>query len=588
MINFFKKLTIKKKNIWPFTKGINLSKIQTKSNIIPILTIPLPNELIIPIKQHVGDVGNIIVKIGDYILKGQALTKGYNNKIPVHATTSGTITNIILHTITYNSNLKIICIKIQPDNKDKWCKRKPLSNYLQYSIDELLSHIEQSGIVGLSGSGIPTAKKLRNCHKLINTLIINATECEPYITADSSLIQEHTNEIIEGIFILIHILKPKEVFIGIEDNKQDAIIALKKSLLYKKITIKLKVIPSKYPSGEEKQLIKILTGKEIPTNIESYSIGILMQNISTVFAIKRAIINGEPLIERIITLTGKAIKKPGNYWIRLGTPINFILNQVDIIPQEKQIVIIGGPLMGFITSDLTMPIIKINQCIFIPKFTKINTHIINEVCIRCNFCTQVCPINLLPQQLYWFIKGQKHEKLKEYNLFDCIECGACSYVCPSNIPLVHYYKQEKEKIKNIEKQKQKILDAKKRFKNKKNRINQEKIIRQKLHNQNILNININNKKTIKIIPIKINNQKNINNKNILLNDNNVTIKDIQDKQNKLKINRMIKTSSINKYVIIEENKIKKTLINIRKEFIANAISRVISKRNSHNKYHNNQ
>ncbi|CAA2929628.1 electron transport complex subunit RsxC [Arsenophonus endosymbiont of Bemisia tabaci] len=483
MFNFFKKLTSNKEKIWSFSGGIHPHEMKIQSSQVPLVTLPLADELIIPIQQHVGSAGDIIVKTNDYLLKGQALTKGCDRRIPVHAPTSGTITDIAPHITANPSGLKELCIRLQPDSKDQWCERKPLPNYLQYSTKVLLSHIEQAGIAGLGGAGFPTATKLKNGNKLINTLIINAAECEPYITADDRLMQEHADEIIEGILILIHILKPKEVLIGIEDNKRAAIAALKEALLGQQAMIKLRVIPTKYPSGGAKQLTKILTGKEIPSGVHSSFIGILMQNIGTVFAIKRAIIDGEPLIERVVTLTGDAIQKPGNYWVRLGTPINFLLQQVGLVPQSEQMVIMGGPLMGFTLSDLTTPIVKISNCILAPTIAEIGEPNIEEACIRCGLCTQACPANLLPQQLYWFSRGQEHEKAEQYNLSDCIECGACAYVCPSNIPLVRYYRQEKAEIKAITEEKQRRWDAKQRFEAKKSRLEREKILRQQRHNQ---------------------------------------------------------------------------------------------------------
>ncbi|MDT9587523.1 MAG: electron transport complex subunit RsxC [Candidatus Arsenophonus melophagi] len=461
--------------------GIYPPEMKIQSNQVPILTLPLVDEFIIPIQQHRGSPGEIIVKSGDYVLKGQALTKGCKCKIPVHATTSGTITDIGPHITAHPSGLKIPCIRLQADRKDQWYERAPLVNYWKYSSKVLLSCIEQAGIAGLGGAGFPTATKLKNGIKLIHTLIINAAECEPYITADDRLTQEHAHEIIEGIWILIHILKPQEILIGIEDNKPSAIAALREALLGQQAIIKLRVIPTKYPSGGVRQLTKILTGKEIPSGVHSYNIGILMQNISTVFAIKRAIIDGEPLIERVLTVTGGAIKNPGNYWVRFGTPINLLLQQVGIVPQLEQMVIMGGPLMGFTLPDLAIPIIKMSNCILAPTEVEIAKPSMEGACIRCGLCAQACPANLLPQQLYWMSRGQEHEKADKYNLFDCIECGACAYVCPSNIPLVQYYRKEKIAIQNILKATKRAADAKKRFEAKKNRLAQENMLCQYRH-----------------------------------------------------------------------------------------------------------
>ena len=579
MFNFFQKLTANKEKIWSFSGGIHPPEMKIQSNQVPLLTLPLANELIIPVQQHIGSAGDIIVKSGDYVLKGQALTKGCDHRIPVHATTSGTITAIEQHIAAHPSGLKTLSIRLQPDSKDQWCERKPLTNYLQHSTKVLLSHIEQAGIAGLGGAGFPTATKLKNGNKLINTLIINAAECEPYITADDRLMQEHADEIIEGILILIHILKPKEVLIGIEDNKPAAIAALKEALLGQQAIIKLRVIPTKYPSGGAKQLTKILTGKEIPHGVHSSFIGILMQNVGTVFAIKRAIIDGEPLIERVVTLTGAAIQNPGNYWVRLGTPVNFLLQQVGMVPQSEQMVIMGGPLMGFTLPDLTTPIVKISNCILVPTLAEIGKPAIEEACIRCGLCTQACPANLLPQQLYWFSRGQEHEKAEKYNLSDCIECGACAYVCPSNIPLVQYYRQEKAEIKAIAREKQRASDAKKRFEAKKARLEREKILRQQRHNQAAIKIEAKDKAVINAALLRINaQQKQTSNSNIESLNNQAAIEARHARTAQLHVTQAAKKAAESQSTIAIEATTEPQSTDARKAAVAAAIARVKAKK----------
>ncbi|HGJ5876551.1 MAG TPA: electron transport complex subunit RsxC [Arsenophonus sp.] len=582
MLNFFSKLTSNKPKIWSFPGGINPPEMKTQSNHVPLRRLPLADELIIPIQQHVGAAGDIIVKTGDQVLKGQVLTKGCDCRIPVHASTSGTITAIEPHTTAHPSGLQELCIYLQPDNKDQWCERKPLPNYLQYSAKVLLSYIKQAGIAGLGGAGFPTATKLKNGNKLINTLIINAAECEPYITTDDRLIQEHADEIIKGILILIHILKPKEVLIGIEDNKPAAIAALKEALLGQPAMIKLRVIPTKYPSGGAKQLTKILTGKEIPTGVHSFYIGILMQNVGTVLAIKRAIIDGEPLIERVVTLTGAAVQNPGNYWVRLGTPVNFLLQQVGLAPQSEQMVIMGGPLMGFTLPDLTIPIVKTSNCILAPTLAEIGEPAIEEACIRCGLCTQACPANLLPQQLYWFSRGQEHEKAQKYNLSDCIECGACAYVCPSNIPLVQYYRREKAEIKAIAQEKHRSTEAKKRFEAKKARLEREKILRQQRHEQ--ATVKIGDKAAINAALMRINEQKNQTGDNRDETwDNQAAIKARQAKKAHLRVIQAAKKAPECQSVTTTENTIEQQSTDLRKAAIAAAIARVKAKRDMQSK-----
>ena len=296
----------------------------------------------------------------------------------------------------------------------------------------------------------------------VETLILNAAECEPYITADDRLMQEHADQIIEGTQILQHILQPKVTLIGIEDNKSEAIAALKQALRGQS-GIGLRVIPTKYPSGGAKQLTKILTGKEVPHGKHSSAIGVLMQNVGTAYAIKRAIVDGEPLIERVVTLTGEAIERPGNLWARIGTPVQHLLHFAGFRPQAQQMVVMGGPLMGFTLPALNVPIVKISNCILAPTVDEMTPQEPEQSCIRCGLCVDACPAGLLPQQLYWFSRGQEHDKARNHNLFDCIECGACAFVCPSNIPLVQYYRQEKAEIKAIDLEAARTAEAKARY-----------------------------------------------------------------------------------------------------------------------------
>ncbi|MFV8768806.1 electron transport complex subunit RsxC, partial [Yersinia enterocolitica] len=316
----------------------------------------------------------------------------------------------------------------------------------------------------------------------VTTLIINAAECEPYITADDRLMQEHASEVVLGTQILMYLLQPQQVLMGIEDNKPEAIAALQHALRGQD-KIQLRVIPTKYPSGGAKQLTKILTGKEVPFGKHSSSIGVLMQNVGTVVAIKRAVIDDEPLIERVVTLTGDALSKPGNFWARIGTPVLHLLKLAGFTPQNQPMVIMGGPLMGFTLPSLDVPIVKISNCILAPTEAEMGLSEPEQSCIRCGLCVDACPAGLLPQQLYWFSRGEEHEKARNHNLFDCIECGACAYVCPSNIPLVQYYRQEKAEIRTLDQEAERAAQAKARFEAKQARLQREKLARELRHKQ---------------------------------------------------------------------------------------------------------
>ncbi|HID8275345.1 TPA: electron transport complex subunit RsxC [Proteus mirabilis] len=481
MFNLFS--LFKKDKIWDFKGGIHPPEMKLQSSRTPMRIAQLPDEVTIPIHQHLGTPGQLCVKVGDHVLKGQALTRGVGRTLPVHASISGTVTAIEPFPSTHPSGLPEIAVKIVSDGKDEWRERSPLVDYQSQSKEVLLTRIHEAGIAGLGGAGFPTATKLKGGGDLVKTLIINAAECEPYITADDRLMQEHADEVIAGCQILMHILSPDEVLIGIEDNKPEAIAALKQALAThtNEKRIFIRVIPTKYPSGGAKQLTKILTGKEVPSGGRSSDIGVLMQNVGTVVAIKRAIIDDEPLIERVVTVTGQGAKTPGNFWARLGTPIYALIKQAGFVAGSEQMVIMGGPLMGFTLPDLNAPVIKITNCLLIPSPEEMDTDNIEEACIRCGQCVDACPSGLLPQQLYWFSKGKEHEKAQQHNLFDCIECGACAFVCPSNIPLVQYYRQEKAEIREIDAEAKRAAEAKARFEAKKIRMEREKLEREARH-----------------------------------------------------------------------------------------------------------
>ena len=472
---------LKKDNIWDFKGGIHPPEMKLQSSQTPMRIASVPNELIIPLQQHLGPEGELIVQVGDSVLKGQPLTKGLGRTVPVHASTSGVITAIEPMVTAHPSGLKELCVRIAADGHDTWCTLSPEPNYVQLTRAELLQKIEQAGIAGLGGAGFPTASKLAGGQDAIKTLIINAAECEPYITADDRLMQEHAQEVIEGCRVLQHLLTPDQVLIGIEDNKPEAIQALKDAVTSQDKQIFIRVIPTKYPSGGAKQLTKILTGKEVPSGARSSQIGVLMQNVGTVVAIKRAVIDGQPLIERVVTVTGEAISKPGNFWARLGTPVKHLLQQSGFNPEPEQMVIMGGPLMGFTLPDLNVPVVKICNCLLVPTMEEMGPKALEEACIRCGLCVDACPAGLLPQQLYWFSKGDEHEKAQKHNLFDCIECGACAYVCPSNIPLVQYYRQEKAEIREIAQEERRAAEAKLRFEAKQLRMERDKQAREERH-----------------------------------------------------------------------------------------------------------
>ncbi|EHH2477520.1 electron transport complex subunit RsxC [Vibrio vulnificus] len=460
--------------LWDFPGGVHPAENKRQSNQQPLVHTALANEIVLPLKQHIGKPGNILVNVGDHVLKGQLLTQSNAGfTLPIHASTSGTITAIETRTVAHPSGLSEMCVVITPDGQDTWCEKQPVVDYSQQNSDYLLDVIRMAGISGMGGAGFPSAKKIQSGLGRTEILIVNAAECEPYITADDKLLQEHAEEVLQGIEIVEHILQPKLTIIGIEDNKPEAIKALESAAQNKDIVIR--VIPTKYPSGGEKQLIKVLTNKEVPAGGIPADIGILVQNVGSLYAIKRAVIDGEPMVNRVVTLTGNTFETPRNVWVPLGTPVHALLEQFGYQADKKlPRLIMGGPMMGFSLPHANVPITKTSNCILAPTRKEISPAGYEMECIRCGACAEACPASLLPQQLQWHAKAEEFDKCEELNLKDCIECGACAFVCPSEIPLVSYYRQAKAEIRTRAQEADAAERAKLRFEEKKARMEREK------------------------------------------------------------------------------------------------------------------
>ena len=454
--------------LWDIHGGIHPEENKTQSTQQPIRKGPLPKKLYLPLQQHIGAPSELLVKEGDRVLKGQCIAQASGFvSASLHAPTSGTITAIETRAVPHPSGLTAPTVILESDGKDEWTELNPIGDFRQLDPMDLVTHIRDHGIAGMGGAGFPSAVKLSTKEGQIDTLIINGAECEPYITSDHLLMREKAQQVIEGIAILGHILKVKRCIIGVEDNKQDAANALKAELTKVQNTLAfpviVAVIPTKYPSGGEKQLIQILTGKEVPHGSIPADLGIVCQNVGTTAAIAQAVTEGIPLISRITTVTGEAVADKGNFETLLGTSIEDLLYHCATDHDDLSRLVMGGPMMGFTLHSTDLPVVKTTNCILAATEQELPQPAPAQDCIRCGMCAEACPVELLPQQLYWFSRAKEFDKAKHFNLFDCIECGACSFVCPSHIPLVQYYRFAKGSIRQEEQDHIKSERAKQKF-----------------------------------------------------------------------------------------------------------------------------
>ncbi len=455
------------RKLWRFHGGLHLPDNKSQSNERPLRKATIPRQLVLPLQQHIGEPAQVLVKTGDRVFKGQLIAKaaGYISA-PLHAPTSGTVTAIEERPIPHPSGLSAPCILLDTDGLDEWSQDlpEPMLDYAVLDPTEIRERVRWAGIVGMGGAAFPSSVKLNPGPDVgIHTLIINGAECEPYITCDDLLMREQPERIMEGIRILMHVLKAKQCLIAIEDNKPEAIEALYQCSKAPDLNdVNVVRIPTRYPSGGEKQLIKILTGKEVPSGGLPSALGIVCHNVSTAAAITDAVLTGRPLISRIVTLTGEGIAEPRNLEALIGTPAAHLVAQAGGYTDQAEKLILGGPMMGFSLAHDDIPITKAGNCLLATSNAESPAPGPASPCIRCGECAQACPVNLLPQQMYWYARAKDLDKVQDYHLFDCIECGCCSHVCPAHIPLVQYYRYAKTESWAKEQEKRKAELARQR------------------------------------------------------------------------------------------------------------------------------
>ena len=486
--------------IWKFFGGIKPQELKDTSNCV-IETLKIPSLITIPLSRHLGPEGEILVNVGDHVKRGQPLTVASGRYVPVHASTSGTISAISKEVLPHPSGYTDLCISIKPDGLDESEPYNPISNWESVDNNTLLERIRSYGIEGLGGAVFQTEAKLRSAlddaKDGCKVLIINGCECEPAITCDDRIMQEQATDIAKGIAILNKILKPTVTVVAIEDNKQKAIQAMDVAC---KGVATVRVIPTIYPSGAARNLIKIITGIEVPYNVHTSECGIVVDNVGTVLAVKEAIIDGKPLTERVITVTGDNFKHQGNVRVRLGTSVRFILSNFGLNPEYHQRVILGGPMMGFTLPTIDVPITKAASCVLAPSSKQIPKLKQQTNCIRCGRCARVCPSRLVPYQMYSQSKASNHAAAQKCGIKDCTLCGACAYVCPSFIPLTAQFRYEKAVEKHIYEAEKRNARAKERMAAKQQRLHEEELARQKKKEEALARIKAQKEAEAKMTP----------------------------------------------------------------------------------------
>lgn len=407
-----------------------------------VCSLPLPGKLFIPLQQHIGAAAVPVVALGQHVLKGELIATAQGNvSSAIHAPTSGTIVAIGDHVAAHPSGLPTAAISLESDGLDQWIATATLDDPFVVEPEEIASRVAAAGIVGMGGATFPAALKLNLSRSNgIQTLIMNGGECEPYLTCDDRIMRERASQIVEGIRIIAYAVSAKKILVGIEDNKPEAIAAMKTAALGSEVVIVK--MPSMYPMGSEKQIVQVLTGKEIPAGGRPADIGVLVHNVATAYAVQQAIRFGKPLLSRIVTVSGGSISKPRNVEALIGTPVRELIEFAGGYLQPAARLVLGGPMMGTQIVNTDVPVVKGTSGVL-----ALTTNEIGQAepspCIRCSTCVSACPIGLVPLSMAAHIRASDLGGAVDLGLKDCIACGSCSYVCPAHIPLVHYFNYAK-------------------------------------------------------------------------------------------------------------------------------------------------
>jgi electron transport complex protein RnfC len=448
--------------LFKFKGGVKPQSHKTASVQELIGKAPLPSLLVMPLHQSIGGTPSPLVQAGDLVLKGQVIGSADAwISSAVHAPTSGVVLAVEPRVAAHPSGLPTLSVAIEPDGRDQWIERQAVP-YQDLPPERVRIILRDAGVVGLGGAVFPSHAKLTASKTVaMEELVINGGECEPFITCDDLLMRERAEDIVRGIAIFRDLLAPKRVLVGIEDNKPEAVAAMKRAVLALGENFEVMAVPTRYPAGGAKQLIRVLTGKEVPAAKRSTDLGVQCFNIATAYTAYRAVALGEPVISRIVTLAGN-VEQPRNWEVLIGTPLKEFM-ALGPPKADTNGYLMGGPMMGFEMPSLDAPLVKATNCIIAGSSTLFPPKAPEMPCIRCGACAEACPHELQPFEIYWFARAKNFGKTQEYNIFDCIECGCCSYVCPSRIPLVQYFRFAKSEIWAREREKNRADAAKARF-----------------------------------------------------------------------------------------------------------------------------
>ena len=425
-----------------FFGGIHPKYNKEMSKTIPTVKVIEPKTVVIPMVQHIGAPCTPLVQVGDRVLKGQKIGDGEGLCVPVHASVSGTV--VAIEPRPHTRGGLVNAVVIENDFKNETVTMPHATND-----DEILHSIREAGIVGMGGAAFPGNVKALGAMGNVDTLIANGCECEPYITADDTLLRTSPEQVLEGMLILRSLLDPKRTVLAVEDNKTEAIEELKKLLPFYS-DIELVILPTRYPQGSEKQLIQAVTGRQVPPGQLPVKVGCAVFNVSTFAAICRAATEGKALTERIVTVSGEAIAQPQNFLVPIGTSIHALIEIAGGLHDKTERVISGGPMMGAAQSDLAVPVVKATNSILC-LLKDVNGAAENPVCLRCGKCVTVCPMRLQPLYMYRFTNAGRVDELNRMNLMDCMECGSCAFTCPGKLPLVETFRKGKQMVREAQK-----------------------------------------------------------------------------------------------------------------------------------------